>query len=201
MGHKEQLILALDIGDKVIESSSFFDKDTKIRFKEGAKSYKDFITSNTNINSYQLKSLTNDFFTYWHESIHPDTEIFWAELKKNGIDFERKDPLLFALDKNRFRNVHQGIEARKHWLEIRKLEIVLERLSKANIEQIDRIVAEDENKRLAILNRCLKNKRIPRSQYLKFGECMAYFSNCRLFGAYFSPVEIEELYKIWKNFK
>lgn len=199
MGHKEQLIHALDIGNRVIESSSFFDKDAKLRFKESTKFYREFFVNNPNINSYQLKSLTNDFLTYWHESIHPDTEIFWAELKKNSIDFERKDPLLFALDKNRFRNVHQAMEARKHWSEIRKLEIVLERFSKENIEHIDRIVVEDENKRLAILNKCLKNQKIPRSQYLKFGESIAYFSNCQLFGKYFSPLEVEKLYAIWKN--
>lgn len=169
--------------------------------KEGSKFYKDFFAKETKINTYQLKSLTNDFLTYWNESIHPDTELFWEEARKEGIDFERKDPLKFALEKSRFRNVHQGMDARNNWEEVKKLQAILERFSTDEIAKIDRIIAEDENRRLNILKKCRRKKEIPQSQYLKFGECMAYFNNCRLFGLYFSQEEVEELYVIWKNFR
>jgi len=47
----------------------------------------------------------------------------------------------------------------------------------------------------------LAKKAIPQTQYLKFGECMAYFGRSKLFEVYFSKEQVEELYEIWKNFK
>jgi hypothetical protein len=52
-----------------------------------------------------------------------------------------------------------------------------------------------------MLKKCLTRKQIPQTNYLKFGECMAYANKCRLWDKYFTQAEVDELYVIWKNFE
>ena len=153
------------------------------------------------MNSYGLNSLKNGLLFYWNNSINPDTERFWTELKANGIDYERKEPLRFALAKNRFGKVDQGMEARRNWNVLKDLKEIRDNYTKSEIEQIGNIIAEDEKRRVGILQKCLMKKEIPQSQYLKFGECMAYMTNCGLWDIHFNIGEVEELNNIWTNFK
>ena len=138
---------------------------------------------------------------FWKESIGIDTENFWSELSNHNIDFERKDELIFALNKGRFRRVDQGMSARKSWNTLKSSKAIINRFSQTEIERITKIIEKDENTRLEILQKCLTKNSIPQTLYLKFGECMAYFGNCDLFDKYFAKNEIETLYKIWANFK
>ncbi|CAN0584867.1 unnamed protein product, partial [Ectocarpus sp. 12 AP-2014] len=123
------------------------------------------------------------------------------KINPENIKIERKDPLKFALEKNRFLRVELGIGARKYWAEMKTLKEITDRFSQSEISKIDGIIAEDENKRIGILKKCLAKKNIPKSQYLKFGECWAYFTNTGLFPKYMNENEMKELYVIWKNFK
>jgi len=109
--------------------------------------------------------------------------------------------LRFALINNRFRNVDQGMEARKYWTSLKKLKEIKERFTITEIELLDDIILKDEKQRLEILKKCLSKKQIPKAQYLKFGECMAYINNCGLLEKYFSKIEVDELHDIWRNFK
>jgi hypothetical protein len=145
----------------------------------------------------QLKSITNGILTMWKETIGIATEMFWSELKKNNIDFERKDELKFALQKGRFRRVDIGMGAKKDWNVIKDFDSIKNRFSKDEIEKITNIIDLDEKTRLEILKKCLRKKEIPQSQYLKFGECMAYMSNCGLWDKYFAKTEVKVLYDIW----
>ncbi len=197
----EQLALTADINDKIVSGSTLFDNNTKQAFKVLSKYTKDFLKKEPKMTSYSVNSLKNELLTYWNESINPDTEKFWTELKANGIDYERKEPLKFALDKKRFRQVEQGIDARKHWTELKKLEEIQQRFTKTEIGEIDDIISKDEKQRIEILKKCLSKKQIPQTLYLKFGECMAYTNNCGLWDKYFNQSEIDELYDIWKNFE
>ncbi|GAO43735.1 hypothetical protein FPE01S_02_08410 [Flavihumibacter petaseus NBRC 106054] len=197
----EKLRLTAEINDKVVDSSMLFDTKTKNAFKRLSKQIKEILLNEPKITSYGLNTLKNSLLTYWNESIKPDTEKFWTELKLNGIDFERKEPLKFALDKKRFRQVEQGIDARNHWIELKNQKEIQQRFSITEIQEIEDIISKDENSRIEILKKCLRKKEIPQSQYLKFGECMAYATNCRLWDKYFSQSEVEELYIIWKNFR
>jgi hypothetical protein len=201
LGHNDKLLRTTEIHDKIVDASTAFDDKTKQAFKNMSKYIKDFLTANPKTNAYQLRTLTNELLTYWNESISSDTEKFWTELQTNNIDTERKEPLRFALTKKRFRTVEQGINARNNWTDLKKLNSTIDKFSKTDIEQIDSIIADDEQNRLDILKKCLRKKAIPQTQYLKFGECMAYFANCRLFDKYFTIEQVEELYNIWKNFK
>jgi len=200
-GDVEKLILTTKINDKVVDSSTIMDEKTKEAFKYLPKYTRDLLEKGPKMNSYGLNSLKSGLLAYWNDSINPDTENFWTELKVNGIDYERKEPLKFALEKNKFRSVDQGMDARKNWAELKQRKEITEKFTKTEIERIEIIIAEDENRRLEILKKCLRKKEIPQTQYLKFGECMAYMNNCGLWDKYFSKEEVQQLYTIWTNFK
>jgi hypothetical protein len=189
MNKKEQLLKAIEIEEKIGDN---FNHTNFI---------KEVLENKSKLSAYQINSLASELFTKWNESIHPNTEFFWEEVNKAGVEFKRKEPLRFALEKGRFRNVHQAMEARQNWSEVRKLETIRKRFTKAEIEEIDKILLSEEKKRLELLKKCLIKKKIPQSQYLRFGDSMAYFNNCDLFRNYFTPIEVKELYTVWKNFK
>lgn len=197
----EKLILTTKITDKIVRNSTIMDDKTKEAFSNLSKYTRGLLETKRKMNSSGLNSLKNGLLTYWNESISPDTEKFWAELRENGIDYERKEPLRYALNKNSFRTIDQGIGARKHWSELKKLKEIKDNYTKWEIEQIDNIISEDEKRRVEVLKKCLLKKEIPQKQYLKFGECIAYANNCGLWDRYFGNEEVEELYNIWGNFK
>lgn len=144
---------------------------------------KDFLIANSSkrkLKSHEINSLKNELFIYWNESISEDVEQFWIKLKQLSIPFERKDPLKYALINNKFRRVDQGMGARNCWTAIKEMNSITERFTKSEIAQIDQIISDDEKNRLSILSKALAKKRILSSQYLKFGECMAYFESCKL---------------------
>ena len=202
--YKEKLLKTIEVQNRLVTDSKYFDITTKEAFINHSKSFSNLLTNETEkekLTLTQLKSLTNDLLTYWNESISIDTEFFWIALKNNNIDFERKNPLDFAIIKNRFRTVEQGIGAKKYWGEIKEIKTVKDRFSKDEIEKIEKIIEIEENTRFEILNKCLTKKEIPQTQYLKFGECMAYFANCKLFDKYFNEKQVDDLYEIWKNFE
>jgi hypothetical protein len=201
LGNIDKLILTTKINDKVVDRSTIMDEKTKEAFKNLSKYTRDLLEKEPKMNSYGLNSLKSGLLTYWNESINPDTESFWTGLKDNGIDYKRKEPLKFALEKNQFRRVDQGMDARKHWFELKKRKEITDKYSITEIEKIETIIADDENRRLEILKKCLRKNEIPQTQYLKFGECMAYMNNCGLWGKYFNKEEVQQLYDIWTNFK
>lgn len=194
--YRDQLLRTIQIQNDLLNDFDLFDPRTEeaiinlgIYWTERLKSEHFTLT--------QLKSITNDILTMWKETIGIATEMFWSELKKNNIDFERKDELNFALQKGRFRRVDIGMGAKKDWNVIKDFDSIKNRFSEDEIEKITNIIDLDEKTRLEILKKCLSKKEIPQSQYLKFGECMAYMSNCGLWDKYFAKTEVKELYDIW----
>jgi len=200
----EQVLKTVEIHEKIVNESTEMENDTKSHFLNLSKFTKDCLKDNSKaekFNSYQIKSLSNELLIYWNETISVETEKFWTEIINENLSIERKEPLKFALSKNRFRNVEQGIGAKKYWNLLKSLKSIKDKYSEFEITKIDEIIVEDENKRIGILKKCLTKKKIPKSQYLKFGECMAYFTNCGLFNKYMTEKEVSELHIIWKNFK
>ncbi|WP_269240071.1 hypothetical protein [Flavobacterium limnophilum] len=191
----EKLLNTIQIENKIVKDSKNFDNKDKESIAYFRNYYIDRITKEP-ITLTQLKSITNNILTFWRESIGIDTELFWIELKENNIDFERKDEINFALEKNRFRRVDVGIGARKYWTVIKDFDSIRKRFSKVEIEKISLIIENDEKTRLEILKKCLRKKEIPQTQRLKYGECWAYMSQCGLLSKYFSKEEIEELHNL-----
>lgn len=197
---KNKLLEVIEIQNELVEDFDLFD----IKTKEAVINHGNYWSERLFEESFtltQLKSITNGILTFWKESIGIATEMFWIELQKNNIDFERKDELNFALEKGRFRRVDIGIGAKKNWCVIKEFDSIQNRFSKEDIEKIDSIIGQDEKTRLEILRKCLRKKEIPQAQYLKFGESWAYMSNCELWDKYFSKDEVEELLNIWKSFE
>jgi hypothetical protein len=194
--YKEQLLRTIQIQNDLLNDFDLLDPKTKEAIINHGTYWAERLNSE-NFTLTQLKSITNDILTMWKETIGIATEMFWNELKKNSIDFERKDELNFALQKGRFRRVDIGMGARKDWKVIKDFDSIKDRFSIDEIEKISNIIDLDEKTRLEILKKCLKKKEIPKNQYLKFGECMAYMSNCGLWDNHFTNTEVNELYDIW----
>ncbi|MCJ8166450.1 hypothetical protein MKJ04_16515 [Pontibacter sp. E15-1] len=197
--YTEQLLLIIEIQNRIMTTSQNFDKTTKDAFVNHSMQIKELANNKSTLT--QLKSLTSEVLTFWKESIGIDVEYFWTELKSQNIAFERRDELNFALSKGRFRRVDQGMAARKYWDSMKGIKSIINRYTNSEIQRLGEIIEQDEKGRLKILEKCLHRKSIPQTQYLKFGECMAYFGNCRLFNNYFGEDEVKELYEIWKSFK
>jgi hypothetical protein len=192
----EQLLRTIQIQNDLLNDFNLLDPKTKEAIIKHGTYWAERL-NRENFTLTQLKSITNDILTMWKETIGIATEMFWNELKKNNIDFERKDELNFALQKGRFRRVDIGMGARKNWTIIKDFDSIKDRFSIDEIEKISNIIDLDEKTRLEILKKCLKKKEIPKTQYLKFGECMTYMSNCGLWDNHFTKTEVSELYNIW----
>ncbi len=93
------------------------------------------------------------------------------------------------------------MSVRKDWNRLKNSKLLRNRLSPENIEQLDKIVKQDELKRVELLKKCLAKKNIPQTQYLKFGDSMGYLGYCELFEEYFNQTEYDELYEVWRNFE
>lgn len=198
--YKEQLLRIIQIQNDLLNDVDLFDLKTKEVIINFGLYWTERLDSE-HFTLTQLKSITNDILTMWKETIGIATELFWTELKKNNIDYERKDELNFALQKGRFRRVDIGMGARKDWNVIKDFDSIKGRFSNDEIEKISKIIDLDEKTRLEILKKCIRKKEIPQTQYLKFGECMAYMSNCGLWDKYFAKTEVNELYDIWNKFE
>ena len=109
------LMLLSDIIDSVVNSSTILDSRMKEAFKSHTRFVRDLVMRDTRMTSRGLHQLTSELLTYWNESVNPDTEKIWTSIRANGLDYERKEPLRFALEKKRFKRVDQGMDARKHW--------------------------------------------------------------------------------------
>ncbi|RED23564.1 hypothetical protein BD847_2624 [Flavobacterium cutihirudinis] len=190
----------IEIGRLIIEKSKYLDVKSKKAFVNSGDEYLKIINEKY-CTLTQLKSISKMFLPFWNEAIGVDIELFWIELKNHNLDFERKDELIFALAKNRFRRVDQGFSARNNWEEMKDMKSLKDRFLDSEIEQIGKIIEVDESKRVKILKKCLEKKQIPQSQYLKFGECWAYLSYCNLLEKYFDQEQKDELSDIHRNFK
>lgn len=198
--YKNQLVRTIHIQNDLVNNGDLFDPKTKEALVNQGNYWSDRL-SNESFSLTQLKFVSSNILTLWKESVGIATEMFWVELKKNNIDFERKDELNFALQKGRFRRVDVGMAARKDWSVMKEFDAITNRFTKDEIEKISDIIESDEKTRLELLKRCLRKKEIPQTQYLKFGDSMAYMSHCGLLNKHFNEIEVDELYDIWNNFK
>jgi hypothetical protein len=203
--HKKALdfLEVIKIGSNIITKSEVVHVSTK----EGFANHDNILINtinesiaNKDLSAVGLKSLVDSYFIYWNESAGIDIEEFWAALAEKSFQYHRKDPLKYALDKGHFRNVHQAMSVRKDWERLQKSTLLKNRLTTEHIAQLDQIIQQDELKRVEVIKKYIAKKKIPKTQYLKFGDAIGYLSYCKLFEKYFSPSEYEELNEIWKNF-
>ncbi|MDR6762088.1 uncharacterized protein YggU (UPF0235/DUF167 family) [Flavobacterium sp. 2755] len=195
---KENLFNAIKIADQIIMESKNIDSSTKEAMLNLSKDIINRINKkceNGKANLTLINFYKKEFLTYWSESTSLETEKFWKNLKIRNIGYERKDPLFFALNKNRFINVHQGIDARKNWKDILEFGYINERYTKDQIQKINDVIEKDENDRLDFIKKCLKNERIP-LKGMRFNDSIAYFRHCNLLSKYFDEETIKKLYTL-----
>ncbi|PCJ64888.1 MAG: hypothetical protein COA58_11485 [Bacteroidetes bacterium] len=194
----------IQIGHEIMKESSVVNSKTKELFNNSdtwnIKTINESLEKR-DLSHAGLESLIGAYLTFWNESVGMDIEEFWIKINKKSLDFKRKDPLKYALDKGRFRNVHQGMSARRDWNRLKESQLLNKRLTKEEIECLDIIIKDDELERVKLLKKCLTKKSIPKTQYLKFGDCIGYLSHCDLFENYFTELELEELHEVWNNFE
>jgi len=197
---KENLIKAIDIGNRIVAESNKIDTRTKqamLYYSEDIIERIEQKCENGKTNSTFIDFFKKDFLIFWNESTCVESEMFWKELSSNNIDYERKDPLLFALTKNRFINVHQGMDARKNWKEVVEFGYIKERYTDAEIQKISEVIEKDEHDRIQLILKALKTKKIPKG--MRFSDSMAYFNNCHLFSKYLKKEEVDEIYSLMDN--
>lgn len=195
---KENLFKAISIGNRIMMESKNIDSGTKeamLNFSEEIINRVNQKCENGKPNSTLINSYKKDFLTYWSESSSLETEMFWKDLKLNNIEYERKDPLFFALTKNRFINIHQGMDARKNWKDILEFGYINERYTIEEIQKINEVIEKDEIDRMEFMKKCLRNKRIP-LRGMRFNESIVYFDRCNLFSKYFDEETVKELYQL-----
>ena len=180
------------------------DNQTKIAFEalnNYSKKHIENAIKNQKLTAYEVKSLESEFFKYWNESINQEVELFWEEINKNKLPYQRKSPIRELLTKGRFRHVEQWIDLFNNLEELKKNKFLSKQFTKTEIEKFYELVNAEEEKRFKLVNKCYRKKKIPFSQYLKFGESMAFLERCDLTKKYFTEKERKEIYEIWKSTK
>lgn len=198
------LLKAFEISEKIFAESKSVDKQIKVAFQslnDYSKSFIEAALKKDKLTSYEIKSIESEFFNYWNNTINEDVEFFWEEIAKFDLPFQRKSALRELLTKGRFRQVEQWIELYTNFQNIKDSGFLNRQFKKEELEELNNLIENEEKHRFKIVNSCLKKKRIPFSQYLKFGESMAFLERCGLTRKYFSDTEKEEIYEIWKSTK
>jgi hypothetical protein len=202
--NKDLFFKIIAVGNKIINDS----ENLHPKIKEAMSNYsKDIVERINDINRNGKQNLTvinsfkNDYLIFWNESVSIETEIFWQKLEEEKVEVERKEPLKYALIKNRFQNVHQGMAARKNWNKIIEFGYINKRFTEEEIIKLKQIIDKDEKDRFELLKKCYETKKIPNTKYLRFGDSVAYFNNSNLFEKYFKSNEVVELMKIWQDCK
>lgn len=197
-------IEVLKIGKSITEQAVSIDPKTKFYLLKEADYNLNMVEEaigKGELGSAGLKSLIDSYFVYWNESVEVATEEFWAVLKERSFEYKRKDPLRFVLNKGRFRNVHNGMAARKSWKDLIENGHFLSRYTTEEVKQLNEAVENDEKQRISLLSKCLAKKKIPPTQYLRFSDSMGYVDFCELIDTHFSDKEWNDLHKIWKDFE
>jgi len=202
--NKETFYRIIAIGDEIIIDSENYHSQTiesMINYSQYVISRINELSKNGKQNLTIINSFKRNYLIFWNESVSIEAEMFWLKLKNEKIEVERREPFKYALLKNRFQNVHQGMEANKNWNKIKEFGYINTRFSKNEIIKLQEIIEKDEKERLDFLKKCYERKKIPNRKYLRFGDSVAYFDKCNLFEKYFKSEEVVELMKIWQDFK
>ena len=100
------LIRLTCIADVIVQHSSSMDPFHKERMLDWSKLIKNLVQhpepQHKNVKSVQ--SLENDFLTWWNEGYGSEVELFWMELKKAGLNYERRDILKEVLKRKKIRD-------------------------------------------------------------------------------------------------
>jgi hypothetical protein len=198
------LLQAVELSNKIFAQSKSGDKQIKLALQalnEYSKCFIEAALKKDKLTSYEVKSIENEFFNYWNNTINEDVETFWEEITKSDLPFQRKSALRELLTKGRLRQVEQWIDLYNNFQNIKESGFLNRQFKIEELVELNNLIEKEEKNRFTIVNNCLQKKRIPFSQYLKFGESMAFLERCGLTRKYFTDTEKGEIYEIWKSTK
>jgi len=131
----------------------------------------------------------------WDQMINIDAELYWWEIETHNLPFERKEALNFVLDKGRFLNIGQAMDARINWENLIQSGFLQKRFSEEQLAFVDNCIKTDEEKRYKMLLSCLKNGKAP-NDASRHSASLFYMIECKLLDKYFTPEQILKLTKI-----
>ena len=199
----QSMLAAMKIAEDISAASAIMtDEERAIALGLGAYSREVIeigLKNGQGLTQYALKSLESELFKFWNEYLSEDTEKFWEEIAKQQLPFLRKHPLRELLEKGRLRFTEQWIALYNNFSQLENSQLLKKQFSVDEIKTIKDILDAEIQKRLNMVSKCFQKKKIPYSQYLQFGESMAFLENCNLTLKYFTPEQRDEIYAIWKS--
>lgn len=186
---------AIAIAEDVIKSSNYVanEKTCFYNFHKEVLSALD----NEEIPLASVKSLINTFLVSWNEGIGVEVEVFWNKLREERIVFQRKNALKMILKRDRFRHIDEAMQVAKKFPLLASSGLLDQDYTKEDIDQINKLNEETRELRVNFLKKCLRNKSIPKSKYLYFGDTWAYVHDIEIIDDYFTNIEYEELSTLW----
>lgn len=194
---------ALDIAEKYIDIS-----DLNENLKNNI--IKSYHYSKEQIEREPKLSVINffikDLSQFWSYHVAIWVELFWKEVEEKKVKLNRTNNIVDIIKRGRFVRVGEAMVFKKNWLAVVASGYISDLYSKEQIEFVNKLILDDREKRLTLLKKSLRKEFVNWSDYLKYGEAIAYFTNGHLFNEYdendeinslFSKQEILILDKIW----
>ena len=166
----------------------------------------DFKTLQNAPTSGGVKFFTRDLAHLWSYWLAIWAELFWQEIDARGIHLVRTDMVLKIINRKRFSGVGEAMMYNRNWNNMVALGY-LSRYTPGQLAFINELLRKDKEKRLDLLIKSLRNRKVNASEYLKYGEAIAYFTEGKLFSDqigndeisyYFGPEELHVLNEIWR---
>jgi hypothetical protein len=203
---KRQWIIVSSLSEEILEQSDYPDS-----IHQGCEYTKHSAWEQINVQADNRRSQASllrfhikEQFEFWSR-IDIWTELFWQKAEEVGLKQEREEPIRKLLERGKFKP-YEAMHTRYQWKRLKESGLPQGRYSAADLEAVEKIIAVDEQRRLALLKKCLRLKRVASSDYLNYGAALAYFTRGELFAAvkgslleqHFSEPEIQILQAIWK---
>lgn len=125
----DRLVKVIDIASEVINTEYFPEElvDPMLTYGFNCKRHAQEVDPQIKALA-SIKSLENDFLTYWNEAKGEHIEIFWQMIYQNGLDVERKDVIRKVLKRGR-------IQSNREFNDIKDLLVAAEQIGRINREQ------------------------------------------------------------------
>lgn len=141
------LLKAFEISEKIFDESKSVDKQIKVTFQalnDYSKCFIETALKKDKLTSNEVKSIESEYFNYWNNTINEDAEIFWEEITKINLPFQRKSALRELLTKGRFRQVEQWIELYTNFQNIKDSGFLYRQFKKEEVEELNSLIENEE---------------------------------------------------------
>lgn len=194
---------AVDVARKYLDISDL-EEDAKDNVLYGYNKNLEMVSNDPSPGT--IKFFTKELARSWSYWLAVWAELFWKEIDAQHVQLQRADMVLKIINRKRFLSVDEAMMYNRRWQDMRTSGY-LSRYTRVQVAFIDELLRKDKEKRLDLLIKSLRNKKVNVSDYLKYGEAIAYFTDGKLFSdqieddeiaLYFSQEELNVLEDIWQ---